>query len=526
MSSQKLSLRVVHLDDDPFELERVKRALEQHATACTFQVESLSQVDTFRKRLRSRPAPEIVILDIHLNHSQATGVQLAAETRSMLPDAVILMCSTADDVGTIAESLGSGADDFISKHSDHGELSLRVFNSYRLAMLKAGRDPEGSTVATREKISVGASTQRISARIPQILNSAISAVFIRGESGTGKEVVADLFAARLGGNQPFIKVNCGAIAPTLLESELFGHAKGSFTGASADKKGLLEASSGGWIFLDEVATLSLPAQVALLRVLENGEVTRVGTTKPISIQVRVLSATNEPMEELIAAGKFRADLWQRLRETEVYLSPLRERPDEIPALIKHFCNTMPGGPYQASQPTIDVLSHSSWRQGNVRELRNVLRAMTEMHVGKLLTPIAIPARVWEDLGESPVSGSATGEAKKDTQRSGHNLEPKLQHEEDNGSLSQPDRLITVPSKTDLTIPWPDNGSPNFDDLSDTLLVALVQRLVEQGGRLSLRTLAQTIGMSRSTLSGRLKGAVHKNIIPLRDLTVLVGISDL
>lgn len=521
MSSNTLCLRVLHLDDDPFELERLKRALEQHATACTFQVESFSNIDGFLKRIRSRPAPEVVILDIHLGTTVSDGIQLASDTRTALPEAVILMCSTADDVTTIAECLSSGADDFISKLSDHGELSLRVANSYRLARLKAGKDPSGSAHTIREKNSVGATMGRIASRIPLILHSAISAVFIRGESGTGKEVVADLFAAQLGDKKPFIKVNCGAIAPTLLESELFGHAKGSFTGATADKKGLLEASSDGWIFLDEVATLSLPAQVALLRVLENGEVTRVGTTKPISIQVRVLSATNEPMEELIAAGKFRADLWQRLRETEIQLPPLRDRPHEIPHLIEHFCRTMPGGPYQPSQPVVDILSHASWRQGNVRELRNVLRAMTEMHVGKLLTPIAIPERIWEELGEAP--SSAPRAAEPDAGRIPAQEKP-------GGPLRSEDRTASA-QKTSarasaLSVTWPENNSPNFDDLSDTLLVALVQRLVTQEGRLSLRTLAQMIGMSRSTLSARLKGAVHKNIIALKDLTIMVGISDL
>jgi DNA-binding NtrC family response regulator len=525
MGKDSISLRVLHVDDDPFELDRVKLALEKHPTSCTFHVESLSQADAFLKRLASRQlAPDVVILDIHLGNETLNGVQLATETRKAWPTSVILMCSTADDVGTIADCLSSGADDFISKLSDHGELSLRVFNSYRLARLKSGADiTPTQSHNPKEKPCIGPTMGRIKARIPLILDSAISAVFIRGESGTGKEVVADLFEAHVGEKKPFIKVNCGAIAPTLLESELFGHMKGAFTGAIAEKKGLIEVSSGGWIFLDEVATLSMQAQVALLRVLENGEVLRVGATKPQSIQVRVLSATNEPMEELIAQGKFRADLWQRLREAEIHLAPLRERPDEIPALIEHFCRTMPGGPYQASQPVVDILSHASWQQGNVRELRNALRAMTEMHVGKLLTPIAIPSRVWEEIGETPSSVTKDQDAdRSDGQKNDRMASP----EEIPTTEKKVHRASSQSTTNSLSVPWPANGTPNFDDLADTLLVAVVRRLVTQEGRLSLRTMAQMIGMSRSTLSTRLKGAVHKNLISLGDLTLLVGISEI
>jgi DNA-binding NtrC family response regulator len=226
------------------------------------------------------------------------------------------------------------------------------------------------------------------------------------------------------------------------------------------------------------------------------------------------------MEELIAKGKFRGDLWQRLREAEITLPPLRERPDEIPALIEHFCRTMPGGPYQASRPVIDILSHATWHQGNVRELRNALRAMTEMHVGKLLTPIAIPSRVWEELGDSPTKGQNAEKA------SAHGVDDTASPQETPAVDKKPSHTQQPSLANILSIPWPVAGTPNFDDLSDTLLVAVVRRLVAQEGRLSLRTMAQTIGMSRSTLSTRLKGAVHKNIISLNDLTLLVGISEI
>jgi DNA-binding NtrC family response regulator len=396
MARTKSKLKVLHLDDDIFETERVKKALENHAIDCEFEVTSTQRAQDYLEALNQNEKPDIAILDIHIGDSEQSGVELARATRSISKKTVILICSTADDVRTIAGCLGAGVDDFISKNSDKGELSLRVFNSYRLASLKQGGSDK---MPIRLKIKpVGPTMVRIAQRIPLIINSAISSVFIHGESGTGKEVVADLFGESLPAGTPFVKVNCGAIAQTLLESELFGYVKGAFTGAITDKKGLLESASGGWIFLDEVATLTPSAQVALLRVLESQELLRVGATKPTKIKLRILSATNEPLETLIKKKKFRGDLWQRLRETQIDLPPLRERMEEIPALVNYFCEHMPGGPYSASQPVVEVLSSCKWKDGNIRELRNCLRAMTEMHVNKLLTPLAIPERIWEEVG--------------------------------------------------------------------------------------------------------------------------------
>lgn len=500
-----IRLKVVHLDDDPFELERVKTALEKHPLSCTFDVESLSTSEEFRKRINLKPVPDVVILDIHIDADDA-GIKLAEFSRKSSPKSVILMCSTADDVGTIGECLLAGADDFISKQSDKGELSLRVFNSFKLARLKHGTDVSENSAGKGKLKAVGSTMNRIATRVPQIANSAISAVFIKGESGTGKEVVADLFGSSLSGSTPFIKVNCGAIAPTLLESELFGHVKGAFTGATTDKRGLLEAASGGWIFLDEVATLSVSAQVALLRVLENQEVMRVGSTKAISINLRVLSATNESIEKMILEGKFRGDLWQRLKEAVIELPPIRDRPDEISALIDHFCSSMPGGPYQVSGPVKEILSSVSWADGNIRELRNCLRAMTEFHVNKLLTPLSIPERIWEELGDRPenshasiaseVTGSAAIAAK--TKKAGDGV---------------------------IALAWDMSESQNYDFLSDHLLLQMTRILADAQGKMSLRSLAQAIGVSRSTLSGRFKAMIHKKIADISELTKIVGITE-
>ncbi len=515
-ASQKLRnvLRVLHLDDEIFELERFANALGNNAIDAEFEVESIDNLEKFRSRIARIPEPHVIILDIHIDQAVRGGVSLVQQTRAALPNTVILMCSAMDDVSTIAECLNLGADDFLSKRTDQRELSLRVQNSYKLAKLKRGigiANVEASVSGRKSPKFAGATLERTSRRIPQIISSAISAVHVHGESGTGKEMVADLFSHYLGSSMPFVKVNCGAIAPTLLESELFGHVRGAFTGALTDKKGLIEAASGGWIFLDEVASLSSSAQVALLRVLENQELLRVGATAPKPIQVRVLSATHEPLPLLVKQGKFRKDLWQRLCEAEIDLPPLRDRTDEIESMVRHFCAVMPGGPYDISEPALEVLSSLPWKSGNIRELRNCLRAMTELHVNKLLTPLAIPERIWKQMEEAnEESEQVEGDLALTTPSSVVRPIERMAR-----TIGRPDEII---------IRFENTEAISFDVLSDRLLLELTKKLTERRGKLSLRQLAKAIGISRSTLSGRLKALVHKELIPLNDLVNLVGLS--
>jgi len=460
-----------------------------------FKMLSANSSDTYLQRLKQAPAPDIVLLDIDISDPKIDGLNLAKQSRKLLPDCVILMFSSLDDPKTIVTALNNGADDFLSKKSDKGELALRIVNSYTLALLKRGTVHAKGSRET-DKLGAGASMKLIAGRVPRILNSAVTAVHIHGESGTGKEVVVDLFANSLG-KAALVRVNCGAIAPTLLESELFGHVKGAFTGAAADKRGFIEGANGGWIFLDEVATLSSNAQTALLRVLENQEIIRVGDNAPRKVNVKFLSATNEVLADLVKAGKFRRDLWQRLCEVEIALPPLRERPKEIEELIGFFLQAMPGGPYKISRPAMDILRAAPWSDGNIRQLRNCLRAMTEYQVeNKLLTPLSIPARVWEDIGE---------DVSRDGSDAGDNLSS------------------TIADKFDIRLACRrDNLS--YDYLADLLLLELT-KILASSGKISLRSMAKSIAMSRSTLSTRLKSLVERKIVDLPSLAELVGITD-
>ena len=499
-------LLVLHIDDDPFQLDRVKAALEGNPDIHPFQVQSVETAEEFLAAAKQPLKPAIILLDIHIDETANGGIQLARQARKLCADAAILMCSNADDGRTIAKCLAAGADDFISKESDRGELSLRVWHSYQLACAKRGVSLSPSLATSGSNSSAaspdsppayaGKTLTGIIRRIPGILTSAVSSIHVKGESGVGKELVAEMLAAQLPRGTPFIKVNCGAIAPTLLESELFGHVKGAFTGAARDRRGHLEQASGGWIFLDEVTTLSLPAQAAMLRAIENQEVTPLGSSRPVKIKVRFISASNEPIEELVAQSKFRQDLWQRLCEAEVQIPPLRERQDEIPELIEHFLNTMAGGPYRITKTALDILVNVPWTNGNVRELRNCLRAMTEFQIDRLLTPLGIPDRI----------------LKHDSDRDARDLHSRDVHPLD------PDR----PNHT-VKISFPAETPFRFDDLEDRLFAEVLAQIAKSEGKQSLRAISRLIGMARSTISERGRRLITKGFLTPDELARMINV---
>jgi DNA-binding NtrC family response regulator len=255
---------------------------------------------------------------------------------------------------------------------------------------------------------------------------------------------------------PFVTVNCAALAPTLLEAELFGAVRGAYTGAQTDRRGVFEAAHRGWLFLDEVACLTTTAQAALLRAVENQEIVRVGDTRPIKVNVRILSATNEDLGALVAAGRFRRDLWQRLCETTLILPPLSARRQEIPELIDHLARELPGGPFEVTPVAKRLLADLDWRDGNIRQLRNCLRAMTEHQTNGILCPQAIPASYLRPLPRSTLGA-----------------------------------LATTPTK------W-----------VDAAFTSAVTQLRATHGPLSVRQMALHLGMSKSAVARRLRSKPH------------------
>lgn len=491
-----MTLKVLHLDDDLIILDRFAEILKKQKTISqkTISVESFHDTSKFFERLKSTTVPDVVLIDVHLEGQKLTGVEIARMVREQLSNVVLLVVSSSRDSKIIRDCLRAGADDFVSKEVEPVELATRIEAS--LDHKERAKESKARSQKQTTKISSGATMDAIERRVESLIRSAVNCIYIEGESGTGKEVVANLFAAALPANVPFVRVNCGAIAPTLIASELFGHVKGSFTGAQSDKAGLIESADGGWIFLDEVATLPTDAQVSLLRTIDNQSIRRVGSNAERPLQFRVISATNEPLSELVEVGKFRKDLWQRLRETQINLPPLRERKHEIPQLVEFFLASMRGGPYQLAPTVLDTLKSYDWADGNIRELRNVLRAMTEQSVGSLLTPKSIPERIWDALDEASeekLGKSVSGETGTNT------------------------------GTHHLTLQW-SGARPSIDTLAQLLLVEILKQEHRQHGQLSLRGLGKALGMAKSTLATRLKGLVEDRILSQEDLGSMLKIS--
>jgi DNA-binding NtrC family response regulator len=332
--------------------------------------------------LDSRPI-DLVLLDIKMPGMD--GIEVLEATVKKNPELPVVIISGHGTIETAVEATKKGAFDFLSKPLDRDRLLVTVRNGLEQRKLAAEYRQMKEKVEGKEKI-LGESP-----KIKEILDiirrvaPTESRILITGENGTGKELVAKaIHRSSKRSDKPFIEVNCAAIPTELIESELFGHEKGSFTGATSQRIGKFEQADGGTIFLDEVGDMSLAAQAKALRVLEEGKIERVGGSKLISVDVRVVAATNKKLPEEIARGAFREDLYHRLNVLPIHVPPLRERREDIPLLASYFAdeiclrNGMPRK--QLTQTLLQQMKTIDW-SGNVRELRNVVERLVIMSPG-------------------------------------------------------------------------------------------------------------------------------------------------
>src|SRR6476620_6189609 len=329
-------------------------------------------------------SPEWVISDLYLDKTRAHGLEILQKARALHPPAIVIVVTGFGSVQTALEAMKKGAYDYLEKPFKLEELRLCVQRALNYNDAISENFYLKKQLGKRFQINqiIGAS-QKINAvlRMIERVADTDSTILILGESGTGKELVARMLhfnSSRR--NAPFVPLNCSALPENLLESELFGHRKGAFTGAISDKKGLFQEADGGTIFLDEVGTMPPMLQSRLLRVLQEREVRRVGDNTSVSVNVRVVAATNEPLEKRIKEGTFREDLYYRLNVIPIQLPSLRDRREDIPLLVAHFLkgktNPSSGKPFQLTRQAMDLLSAHDW-PGNVRELDNAIeRAAT------------------------------------------------------------------------------------------------------------------------------------------------------
>ena len=363
--------RVLLIDDETRVRASLKMVLEP-AYEVIQAADAQEGLELFRKE-----APHLILLDVILPGTDGLSVlqTLRAEDRAV----PVIMLTGTKSVKTAVDAMKFGAADYLSKPFDVEELRIIVehaLNNQELQReVKQLRAQVVRRYAFHNLIGKSPSMQDIYNKIEQVADSRTT-VLITGESGTGKELVAKALHYNSGRRErPFIALNCAAIPETLIESELFGHEKGSFTDATARRVGQFELANNGTLFLDEIGDLSAMTQAKLLRILQEREFTRVGGVQSIKVDVRIVAATNKNIEELVRKGQFREDLYYRINVIALYLPPLRERGEDVPLLANHFLakrieeDSRP--PQEFSKDAVDLLSRYPW-PGNVREMENII----------------------------------------------------------------------------------------------------------------------------------------------------------
>jgi two-component system nitrogen regulation response regulator GlnG len=349
-------------------------------------------------KILPRVKPDLVIMDVRMGG--INGLETLRRLRQIDTKQMVIMMTAYGTTQTAIEAMKLGAYDYLLKPFDVPRLKQIVLNA-----LKAARDMRQvvsyQPLLESEDYDVGIigrsePMQNVFKIIGQLAGSNATAL-ITGESGTGKELVARaVYHHSKRSGQPFLAINCAAIPENLLESELFGHEKGAFTGASAQRIGKFEQCNGGTIFLDEIGDMSLSTQAKILRVLQSGSFERVGGNQPISVDVRVIAATHRPLEQAVAAREFREDLFYRLNVVRIHIPPLRERREDIPLLVNYFLKKF--GQIQARAPksiagaAVQLLERFQW-PGNVRELENVIQRAVVMAKGDVILSDDLPPMI-------------------------------------------------------------------------------------------------------------------------------------
>src|SRR5215472_9549724 len=395
--------RILVIDDDAGIRESLKMTLEYDGYdvigAATGQ-EGLALVE--------RDTPDLVLLDVKMPGMD--GLDVLTRLRAMNETLPVVMISAHGTASTGFEAKERGAFDFLEKPFESTErVRVTIQNALEHAKLRdENRTLKKAVEVRHQMVGDSGSLKQVMAAIGRAAPTNAT-VLITGESGVGKELVArTIHRNSLRSRERFVQVNCAAIPEELIESELFGHEKGSFTGATEKQVGKFEQADRGTIFLDEVGDMSPKTQAKVLRVLQEGEVERIGSARTIKVDVRVIAATNKNLEEEIEKGHFREDLYFRLAVIPIYVPPLRERPDDIPLLVKHFMEQISRDSNvrtkRLSPGAMDVLQRYRWK-GNIRELRNTVERLIIMSAGDMIDVADLPETV---RSTSPVSVAPVG----------------------------------------------------------------------------------------------------------------------
>ncbi|MBT7260632.1 MAG: sigma-54-dependent Fis family transcriptional regulator [Desulfobacula sp.] len=374
---------ILLIDDDP----SLRRVTEYNLTAKGFNVVTAASGEQGLERFETN-TPDLVVTDVKLG--DMNGLDILAKIKKNAPDIPVIVMTAFGSIEMAVQAMNKGAFNFITKPFDRDTLILSCKKALELKRLRSKTKLMSSEInrltGTEGMVTASSVMKELLEKTSRAANSEAT-VLITGESGTGKEVLARLIHQNSPrSNGPMVAVNCAAIPAGLLESELFGHVQGSFTGAIKDRKGHFQTASGGTLFLDEIGELATDTQVKLLRAIQEKEVQPVGSEKVKAVDIRIVAATNLDLQKRIAQGNFREDLYYRLSVIPLFIPPLRERIEDIPALVTHFLKKF-DAPQDVffSQQAQEVLKVYQW-PGNIREMQNIVERCIILRKNKVIEP--------------------------------------------------------------------------------------------------------------------------------------------
>lgn len=403
--------RILIIEDEKSMREVLRILLEEEAYEVTAASDGMEGIEFIRQNIF-----DLIITDIKM--PKADGFEVLKEAKEISPSTVVIMVTAFGTTESAIDAMKKGAYDYINKPFKIDEIRLIVKKAFEKKSLSEAlsllREKFQSSFGLENIIGKSTKMLELFKLVPRVANSN-SAVLISGESGTGKELVASaLHNLSPRKNKNYVTINCATFPEGLLESEMFGHMKGSFTGAVCSKSGLFEIADGGTFFLDEIGEMPLSLQSKLLRVLENGTFRRVGGTADIKVDVRIISATNINITEAVAAGSFREDLFYRLNVVPIMIPPLRERTSDIPLLLDHFLFKFSKEPRKISHEAMELLMNYPWK-GNVRELEHIVERVVLLSDKEIIMPEDLPDEILQtasNLGCLPDIGDGVFDLEK------------------------------------------------------------------------------------------------------------------
>ena len=393
----RTSAHLLVVDDDPVTIDLLKEVLSKEGYEVSTALSGEEAIARGMDNLF-----DIIITDVRMGEKD--GMEVLRFFKKNAPETTVILITAFGSIETAIEAIREGAYDYISKPFKLDEIKFTIQRALEQRRLIQENKYYRQELLDKYQFKnvIGRTSQmfQVYKTIAKVADTK-STVLLCGERGTGKELIArSIHYNSQRNNRPFIPVDCASLVETLIESELFGHVRGAFTGASSAKRGLFEEADGGTLFLDEVGNLGLSMQSKLLRFLQEHEIKRVGGTESIKVDVRVIAATNQPLEPLVKSGKFREDLFDRLNVVTITLPPLRERKEDIPLLANHFLQKFSEENHKnishISPEALGILTQYSW-PGNVRELEHTIERAVIFSIHPIILPEDLPTKMFEEI---------------------------------------------------------------------------------------------------------------------------------